>query len=403
MTNSTQTQNGRYQWLLILVVFLIVSSMESVAVQRLFTSQIPGGNDFYPRWAGARALLVEGRDPYSPAVTRDIEAVLDPQQRRTNSFSFAYPLHVVFVLWPLVFTDYTWAQAIWIVCLQWLAIGSVVLLLRLTIHTTPSPLLLTTAVLGGLFFYPVARSILLGQFTLHVLIFLAGALLLLQNGRDGWAGILLAATSIKPQMVLFIGPFLLLWAWRRRRRRFIAGLLGGGAGMFLASLLLFPRWPLSFIVDLGRYSERASGLNPVAVLLGGMGVESTAAQWVVTAVFLLMMAWAWWRALRRNDDALFYSALFWTIIVTLLATFQTGSTNQVLLLIPAFFWLRDLAAKAGWVWTAVIFLLLLIGPWLLFLTTISGNYENPLLLLPLPLLALAVLLWRQVRGRENTI
>ncbi|HJX38843.1 MAG TPA: hypothetical protein VJ714_09590, partial [Anaerolineae bacterium] len=37
-----------------------------------FTSQVPGGNDFYPRWRGARALIVEGRDPYSADVTLQI-------------------------------------------------------------------------------------------------------------------------------------------------------------------------------------------------------------------------------------------------------------------------------------------------------------------------------------------
>src|SRR5262249_43830916 len=35
----------------------------------------PRGNasDLYPRWVGARELLIHGRDPYSPEVTRDIQ------------------------------------------------------------------------------------------------------------------------------------------------------------------------------------------------------------------------------------------------------------------------------------------------------------------------------------------
>ena len=39
----------------------------------LFTSQIPSGNDFYPRWRGTRALLLEGKDPYSEEVTLEIQ------------------------------------------------------------------------------------------------------------------------------------------------------------------------------------------------------------------------------------------------------------------------------------------------------------------------------------------
>ena len=36
----------------------------------------PRGNlsDLYPRWLGARELLLHGRDPYSAEVTRDIQA-----------------------------------------------------------------------------------------------------------------------------------------------------------------------------------------------------------------------------------------------------------------------------------------------------------------------------------------
>src|SRR5258708_24266218 len=38
--------------------------------------QRPRGNlsDLYPRWLGARELLLHGRDPYSAEVTREIQA-----------------------------------------------------------------------------------------------------------------------------------------------------------------------------------------------------------------------------------------------------------------------------------------------------------------------------------------
>src|SRR5690242_3071409 len=37
--------------------------------------QRPRGNlsDLYPRWLGARELLLHGRDPYSPEITREIQ------------------------------------------------------------------------------------------------------------------------------------------------------------------------------------------------------------------------------------------------------------------------------------------------------------------------------------------
>ncbi len=384
----------RKQWLLITLLILLISAAESAAIQHTFTSQLPGGNDFYPRWAGAKALLLEGRDPYSPEVTAEIEAILDPQQRRTNSFSFAYPLHVIFTLWPLVFINYSWAQAIWIVCLQWLILGSVALLLRQG-RWPQKGMIMGIALLSAIFFYPAARAILLGQFTLHVLLFLILAVVGLRQKRDGWAGFFLAATSIKPQMVLLAGLWLMFWAIRRRRWRFVGSTLASGVGMFAASLLLFPRWPLSFMADLGRYVERASGLNPLDVLIGTLiPGGSVALRWGITAVLLLLLLWAWARALRRSDDALFDHALYWGITTNLLIFFQTGSTNQILLLLPLAAWLRLLYARfGGWV-TGTAVLSLTLTPWFLFITTISGNYENPLLLLPLPLLALVILLGR---------
>ena len=71
----------------------------------------PRGNlsDLYPRWLGSRELLLHGRNPYSPEVTRDIQAgyygrVLDPSRAEDprDQQAFAYPLYVVFYLAPTI-------------------------------------------------------------------------------------------------------------------------------------------------------------------------------------------------------------------------------------------------------------------------------------------------------------
>src|SRR6266496_6559784 len=71
----------------------------------------PRGNlsDLYPRWLGARELLLHGRDPYSPEVTREIETgyygrTLDPGRVEDprDQQGFAYPVYVVFLLAPTV-------------------------------------------------------------------------------------------------------------------------------------------------------------------------------------------------------------------------------------------------------------------------------------------------------------
>ena len=72
---------------------------------------IPRGNlcDLYPRWLGARELLLHQRNPYSPEITREIQIGYygrpldlhrpdDPQ----DQMAFAYPLYVIFLLAPTI-------------------------------------------------------------------------------------------------------------------------------------------------------------------------------------------------------------------------------------------------------------------------------------------------------------
>src|SRR4029077_14845173 len=71
----------------------------------------PRGNlsDLYPRWLGARELLLHGRDPYSADITREIQEGYygrdldtghpnDPKDQQ----AFAYPLYVIWLLAPTV-------------------------------------------------------------------------------------------------------------------------------------------------------------------------------------------------------------------------------------------------------------------------------------------------------------
>lgn len=395
---SEQTKGSRFRtWLVLGLLVVIVFVIESVVAHHSITTKVPGTSDFYSRWAGARALLVEGRDPYSLEVTKEIQAVIRVDPKFEGKGGFAYPLYTALTFWPLVYLSYDWAQAIWMVNLQWVAIAVAVVLLRLA-QWQPSPLGLVLVFLGTLFLYPVTRTIMLGQFTLHVTLFLALALWALQSDRDGWAGVCLAAATIKPQMLILVGPGLVLWALVQRRWRFILGLLAGGLFLLLASMALFPRWPISFVEDVLRYSKVAGGRNPLAVLMDLVwpgGPE--AIRYGLVGLLVLAMLAAWWRG-RRTLGQPFYTALHWTIVVSLLVPFQTGTTNQVLLLVPLCAWLHAaLAEWRGW-WAVAVAIGLEVALWTLFLTTIQGSWENPIMFLPLPLFCLAVLAGKEIRS-----
>lgn len=391
------------KWLVIGLLFAMLFALESIAVHKFYTARSPGANDFYSRWAGARALLLEGRDPYSLEVTAEIQPVIgiDPALEGTGKGGFAYPLHVVFLFWPLVYLSFDWAQAVWMVTLQWVTLATVLGLVSLERYKL-SPFGLTGLILAALFLYVVARSIMLGQFTLHVTLFLVLTLLALRRGHDIWAGVALSATSVKPQMVIFVVPWLILWAIGQRRWRFLAGLVAGAMALLLGSLALFPRWPISFVEDIRRYSDVAGGRNPLSVLIGLVWPQGPDLARYGSAGILLLAMLAAWRRGGSDTGRDFTYATHWTILVSLLVPFQTGTTNQVMLLIPLLTWLNKALRRWKDGLVAIGVGVTELALWGLFLGTIEGNWEHPVMFLPLPLLSLMVLIGIEVqRWRVN--
>ena len=77
-----------------------------------------------------------------------------------------------------------------------------------------------------------------------------------------------------------------------------------------------------------------------------------------------------------------------TLIVTNLVALRTATTNYVVLLMPTFIVFKTLEKRfqrRGAMLIALIELLLLVGFWLLFAVTVAGNYEHPIMYLPLPI------------------
>ena len=79
-------------------------------------------SDLYARWWGAHELLLHHRDPYSPAVTREIQifiygapvATLHPGDRAELAGGFAYPIYVAFLMWPTLHLAFPAAQVLFL-------------------------------------------------------------------------------------------------------------------------------------------------------------------------------------------------------------------------------------------------------------------------------------------------
>src|SRR5437763_4500276 len=105
-------------FLLTCVMALVASASTWFFIERIMVPQQraeaavhgkPRGNlsDLYPRWLGARELLLHRRNPYSPEITREIQQgyygrPIDPARPEdpNDQQGFAYPVYVVFLLAP---------------------------------------------------------------------------------------------------------------------------------------------------------------------------------------------------------------------------------------------------------------------------------------------------------------
>src|ERR1700756_3206699 len=191
----------------------------------------PRGNlsDLYPRWLGARELLLRHRNPYSKAITREIQMgyygrALDPARPGDpkDQQGFAYPVYVVLLLAPTVgfpfesvATGFKWLLGI-------ATVASVLLWLRV-VRWKLTPGGLTVAILLVLGSFSAVQGFKLQQLTLLVAALLAAACALLTLGHRFSSGALVAVATIKPQLTLPLAFVLLLWTlsdWRPRQRFF---------------------------------------------------------------------------------------------------------------------------------------------------------------------------------------
>ncbi|GAB4432190.1 MAG: hypothetical protein Kow0031_13540 [Anaerolineae bacterium] len=406
MTNPYLLKSNRMR-LLLAVLLIIVIALESVALYAVFTSKFSGGNDFFVYWLGGQEYLLYGTNPFDPAVAGKIQQAIfgrPVQPGDKDQAYFAYPLYSLYFSWPLSLLPYPWARAIWMTLLQFMLLA----VTGLSIHLAswrPKVWLWGVSLLWGVLFYSGARAIVLGQFSVLVGLALLLALWAVEQHRDVWAGMLLAVTTIKPQMVILLLVFLLVWAIFQRRWRLIGGFFTSMLFLMISSVLLVPTWPLDFVRNAIAYAKFIQFGTPLENLLHYFLPANLAAPatFVLSIILFLALLPGWWLAWRAPIKTQPAGPYLWAILTTLivgnLITFRSATTNQIILYLPLFFYFRRLSGYWAWLAPPLIELSLLILVWAVFIKTLEGNWEHPMLhgLLPTLILLLYALDWTTLR------
>lgn len=300
----------------------------------------PRGNlsDLYPRWLGARELLLRRRNPYSDAITIEIQKgyygrVLDPTRPNDprDQQGFAYPPYVVFLLAPLITLPFHDVQ----IFFHWLLValtGASVwwwwrcLRLRLALIVGAIAVVLT---LGSV---PAVQGIKLQQLSLLVAALLAAAVACVSSGFLFCGGALLALATIKPQLTWILLVWLLAWAasdWPKRRS-FVFGFGTAMALLLLGAEIVLPGWMPMFMEALGKYHRYTQNQSVLDQLVPwGFAGKILAAVAMIASAFLL------WRLRNLGaDTAEFGQAAALVTTLTVLVVPMYAPYNQVLL-IPA--------------------------------------------------------------------
>jgi Glycosyltransferase family 87 len=335
----------KQQWLAALLALLAAGTMWfyvmsiSVRHQQIEGNRrgSPRGNlsDLYPRWLGARELLLRGRDPYSNEITSEIQRgyygrEIDPSRPNDpkDRVGFAYPVYVVFILAPTVHMDFRAVRLL----AMWVLAGSTVLSVLVwqwvmgVRFSVPSSLTWTLLTLGC---YPFVEGLAIQQFSLLVAALFSGSFAMRKKGQLFASGVLLAIATIKPQIVLLPVILMLIWVsgnWRERQR-WLWGFASTLILLLAGSEYLLPGWMFRFYNALLAYSQYVGGTSFLDLLLtsrlAGIG----------RAAMVLAALWAFWRARKFEADTIAAkTALSLAITAAVCTTPNLGTYNQVLLL-----------------------------------------------------------------------
>jgi hypothetical protein len=332
--------------------------------------------DLYSPWVGARELLLHHRNPYGPEVSEQIQTAFyghtihqaydAPAKSLINEQRFAYPVYVVFLLAPAINADFLevrqWAR---LLLAGFTAISVLLCLDILHWHVTRT---VTIALILFILSSPqLIQGLRLEQLALVVGFLLVASAWCAQKNYLIAVGVLLALTTIKPQMSVMPLCWFAIWTagkWRKRWR-IAAAFVATLAALIAGGEILLHGWIRYFVDGLSAYRKYAHTSSLLRVLLGDALGGITAA---ILFLALLLFAWRNRKAPSGSPEFTFLFAVFLmgaVLVFPLLIPF-----NQVMLILPSMLVLRDWKALSrfsrfifiaviSWTWITDLALLIL--------------------------------------------
>ncbi|QPC81818.1 DUF2029 domain-containing protein [Phototrophicus methaneseepsis] len=225
----------------------------------------------------------------------------------------------------------------------------------------PERLWLILGLLGALLFPPFVSTVISGQIGILNMLIWFSSFYFLSKKQAGPAGFLTILSISKPQLLILVGPAMLMMAYRMGKWPLLIRFIAYGA-LFTILLTIplwiaYPQWINAYIEALRLMPgyEQPSSLHLLRVYLGNtIGI-------LVWSVFCIGIELTLLRYWKRTKD--YRKALIWTLALTPIVAPYTWSWDYVLLM-PALIWtllhLKSPISKTllcvgyGFVWVATI-------------------------------------------------
>lgn len=393
-------RNDFTKLILIIATGLIVVLLLTLANYN-FAKQNPGGNDFLVHWMGTKMLIKEGVSPYSEETASAIQRFAYGHEARDGEHELrvAYPLYSIIIFSPFaLISNYTLARAVWMTILE----AGLLFLSYLSMKITdwfPNKKIMIPFLLFSIFWYHGLRPLINGNVVILIAVAIVGVLISIKNREDELAGVLLALTTIKPQVALVFSIFIIFWAIRMKRFKIVGWFI---AVLFLLSLsatLLIPDWFLQNLREVIRYPGYNPPGTPSSALVALMPDIWGRVGFVISGIMNILLIFEW-TFYKKNTN---YKQFLWLAVITLAASqwvgIQTDPGNFIVLfpgIVLLFSTWNSRWKNHGSKMVMVNMILLFLGLWILFITTVEYGYQpqqSPIMFFPLPGYLLLMLYW----------
>ncbi len=316
---------------LLLLMFVLFVGLLSLNIY--LARVLPGGEQFFLRWSGARAFLIEGVEPYSATIAERAQNLVYGRQALPREYPYALndPFYILLLYIPLaLFSDFAVARGVWMLLSE---ISLVVLIhsfVRSLEWEPPRWLYILLMIFGTLGYYSL---IAFGSGAPAVAVtFLAFAILYsLRSFSDELAGALLFLIAYQWEVSALFFLFMIVFVFANRRWRVLYGFGMSLAVMLAISFLSYPGWGLPYIRAVLSDWYRSGSLTFSSFASRWFpGAGTSIGPWTSLLLGVILFL-EWLGAVNSN-----YRRIAWTACLSLAVTplmgFAIFPSNHVVLL-----------------------------------------------------------------------